>query len=234
MRRGGDTLLFQKKDTVRDLDQDANIPEKTGPARFWELIKNELAAVLIVNLLFLVTCIPIITIPPALFSLHMVMRKIVLNEAGSCVRDYFTAFKQGWKRAYGAFFLTAIPMGAAGYGAIFYLHRAAEYPALLVPFAFCTTVFFVTMLASTYLYGLLCSGWTLWNAVKSALLLGVAKPLRAILAALCYYGLLLLSILFFPISGAYLFLLGFSLPCLLGNFYIRTVLEQYCHNERLE
>ncbi len=223
-------MLFQKKDAVQDLDQDANTPEKTGPARFWELIKDELATVLIVNLLFLVTCIPVVTIPLALFSLHMVMRKIVLGEAVSCVRDYFTAFKQGWKRAYGAFFLTALPMGIAGYGATFYLRRAAGYPVLLVPFVFCTTVFFVTMLASAYLYGLLCSGWPLWDAVKSALLLGVAKPLRAILAALCYYGLLLFSILFLPVSGLYLLLLGFSLPCLLGNFYIRPVLQQYCHD----
>jgi len=221
-------LLFQKKETVRDLDQDAVIPEKTGPARFWELIKDDLAAVLIVNLLFLATCIPIITIPPALFSLHIVMGKIVLGKAVSCVRDYFTAFKQGWKRAYGAFFLTAIPMGAAGYGAIFYLRRAVEYPVLLILFAFCITVFWVTTLASTYLYGLICRGVPLRGAVKPALLLGAAKPLRAILAALCYYGLPLLSILFFPFSGLYLFLLGFSLPCLLGNFYIRTVLEQYC------
>jgi len=226
-------LLFQKKDTVRVCDQDEVIPKKTGPARFWELIKDELATVLIVNLLFLATCIPIVTIPPALFSLHMVMRKIVLGE-GVSVRGYFTAFEQGWKRAYVAFFLATIPMGAAGYGVLFYLRRAAEYPVLLVPFVFCITVFFVTTLVSTYLYGLLGSNWPLWNAVKSALLLGVAKPLRAILAALCYYGLTLVSILFLPLSGPYLLLLGFSLPCLLGNFYIRTVLEQYCRDWRLK
>jgi len=233
-QRGGNVLLSQKKGIDRELGQDVNIPEKIGPARFWELTKNELATVLIVNLMFLLTCIPIITIPPALFSLHVVMRKIVLEEAGPCVRGYFTAFKRGWKRAYGAFFLTAVPMGIAGYGAVFYLRRASAHPVLLAPFVFCTTVFFVTALASTYLYGLLCSGWPLWKAVKSALLLGVAKPLRAILAALCYYGSALLSFLFFPFSGLYLFLLGFSLPCLLGNFYIRTVLEQYCSDQRFE
>lgn len=203
----------------------ADLPEKTGPARFWELMKEELPAVLIVNVLFLVTCIPIVTTPPALYSLHMVVRKIILGKGIACAQDYFTAFKQGWKRAYGAFFLIAPLMGISGYGAVFYLGRAAEHPVLLVPFAFCTTVFLVVMLASTYLYGLLCSGRGLRDAAKSALLL---KPLRAILAALCYYGLTLLAILYFPMSGAYLFLIGFSLPCLLGNFYIRTVLKQYC------
>lgn len=221
-------MFFQRKDFFPESDHEANLPEKTGPARFWELIKEELPSVLIVNLLFLVTCIPIVTIPPALFSLHMVVRKIILGKSVACARDYFTAFKQGWKRAYGAFFLAAPLMGISGYGAMFYLRRAAEYPVLLLPFAFCTVVFLVTTLASTYLYGLLCSGRQLRDAAKSALLLGVAKPLRAVLAALCYYGLPLLAALYFPLSGAYLLLLGFSLPCLLGNFYIRTVLKQYC------
>ena len=218
-------MLFQRKNIIPDSDQEEDLPEKTGPARFWELIKEELATVLIVNPLFLVTCVPIITIPPALFSLHTISHKIIQDNAVSCVRDYFTAFKQGWKRAYGAFFLTFLPMGAAGYGAVFYLRQAAEYPILFVPFVFCTTIFLVTMLASTYLYGLLCRGRPLRDAIRSALLLGVAKPLRALLASLCCYGLPLLAALFFPISGAYLALLGFSLPFLLGNFYIRTVLK---------
>ena len=220
-------MFFQKKNIIPDSSQEEGLPEKTGPARFWELIKEELAAVLIVNVLFLVTCVPILTIPPALFSLHKISHKIIQDESVSCARDYFTAFKQGWKRAYGAFFLTFLPMGAAGYGAVFYLRHAAGYPILLVPFAFCTTAFLVTMLASTYLYSLLCRGKPFRDAVRLALLSGVAKPLRALLAALCYYGLPLLAVLFFPISGGYLLLLGFSLPCLLGNFYIRTVLRNF-------
>lgn len=220
-------MLFQKKGAVQSPDQESDALEKTGPARFWELIQGELAAVLIANLLFLAASIPVITIPPALFSLHLVMRKIILGESVSCVRDYFAAFKQGWRRAYGAFFLTAVPMGAAGYGAAFYLRRMSEYPVFIAPFALCITAFLVTMLASTYLYGLLCGGESLRNAIKPALMLGMAKPLRAVLAALCYYGMPLLAVLFFPLSGLYLFLIGFSFPCLLGNFYIRTVLKWY-------
>ena len=225
-------MFFQRKDFFPEPDHAADLPEKTGSARFWELIKEELPAVLIVNVLFLVTCIPIVTIPPALFSLHMVVRKIIAGRPVACVQDYFEAFKLNWKRAYGAFFLTAVPMGAAGYGAMFYLRRMTEYPVLLAPFALCAAVFWVTTLSSTYLLGLLCDGRPLRDAAKSALLLGIAKPLRAVLAALCYYGLPLLAVLYFPISGAYLFLLGFSLPCLLGNFYIRTVLKQYCGDLR--
>lgn len=226
-------MQFQRKDLIPANNQDADLPEKTGAARFWELIKDELPVVLIVNVLFLVTCIPVITIPPALFSLHMVVRKIVLGKSVACSRDYFGSFRRNWKRAYGAFCLTAVPMGIAGYGAVFYLRRAAELPVLLAPFTLCITVFLVTTLGSTYLYGLMCEGRSLRDAAKTAMLLGVARPLRAVLAALCYYGTTTLAVLYFPISGMYLLLIGFSLPCFLGNFYIRTVLKRYCDSEEI-
>lgn len=220
-------MPLRKEDGFQSPDQKTDAPEKVGPVRFWELIKDELATVLIVNLLFLATCIPLVTVPPSVFALHKVARKIILDEPTACPRDYLAAFKEGFGRSYGAFLLTALSMGAAGFGAAFYLGRAEAHPLLLAPFALCTTGFFVATLSSTYLYGLLCDGRPLRDAVKPALVLGIARPLRAILAALCYYGLLLLAVLFFPLSGLYLFLFGFSLPCVLGNFFIRTVLKQY-------
>ena len=60
------------------------------------------------------------------------------------------------------------------------------------------------------------------------LLLGLGRPLRAVLAALCWYGSLFTAVMAFPLSGAYLLLIGFSVPCLLGNFFLRTVLKPYC------
>lgn len=118
-------------------------------------------------------------------------------------------------------------MALSGFGAAFYLRHAEQSFLLILPFAFCACTFWIFTLSSTYLYGLLCDGRPLRDAVRPALLLGVAKPLRAILAALCWYVLPLLTILFFPLSGAYLALLGFTFPLLLGSFYTRTVLKQF-------
>lgn len=205
-----------------------DVPEKTGSARFFQIIQSEFLSLIKLNLLFLAGCLPVVTIPPALFAAHQVVRKMVLGKPVSCWQDYKAAWKTGWKRAYGAFAVTALPMAAGGYGAAFYLGHARQSMLLAVPFAFCTVVFLVSMLSSTYLYGLLYDGRPLKEAVRPALLLGVARPLRAVLAALCWYGLPLLAILFFPLSGSFLALLGFTFPFLLGSFYTRTVLRQFC------
>lgn len=221
-------MFFDKSQFEPGPETDLDPPEATGAKRFMQIIQEEFLSLIKLNLLFLVSCLPVLTIPPALFATHRVVRKLVLGEAVMCWRDYKSAFKAGWKRAYGAFFLTALPAALGGYGALFYLRHMNQSLLLILPFAFCTCVSLIITLSSTYLYGLLCDGMSLKNAVPPALLLGVARPLRAILAALSWYGLPLLAILFFPLSGAYLMLIGFTFPFLLGSFYTRTVLKQFC------
>lgn len=209
-------------------EDEVDLPEMTGPKRFLQIIQVEFLSIIKLNLLLLAGCIPLVTIPISLFAAHRVARKMVLGETVVCWRDYKEGWKTGWKQGYSAFFLTAIPMGLGAYGASFYLSHAQQSLFLIFPFAFCMCVFLVAALSSTYLYGFLCDGRPVKEAVRYALLLGVAKPLRAFLAALCWYALPLLAILFFPFSGAYLALIGFSFPLLLGGFYTRTVLKQFC------
>lgn len=202
-------------------------PEKTGFARFLEIVSNQCGALLKVNLLFLLGCIPIVTVPLSLYAMNCVVLRMMRDQPVKCLHNYWEVFRQDWKRGYAAFLLTALPLGLAGCGMWFYLNRAASNVLFFLPFLVCSTVFLMTLLSSGYLYGLLGSGKTVREAVRLAVLLGVAKPLRSVPAALSWYGLLLLAVLFFPLSGLYLLLIGFSLPCLLGNFYLRTVLRQY-------
>lgn len=203
-------------------------PEKTGLKRFLEIIQTEFLSLIKLNLLFLILCLPVVTLPAALFAAHRAARKMVLGTFGACWPECKAAFRPGWKRAYGAFFLTALPLGVGGYGASFYLGHARQSLLLIVPFAFCTLVCLITALASPYLYGLLADGRPFRASVRTALLLGIARPLRGALAALCWYGLPALALALFPLSGAYLALIGFSFPFLLGAFYTRTVLRQFC------
>lgn len=218
-------MFFENHDFETAISPDA--PEKTGPARFFEIFQEECTALFQLNLLFLISCLPLFTIPPAIYAMHYVTRRMVLNQSGRCSHYYWTAFKQLWKQAYGAFFATALPLFFAGFGALFYLRGAAKNSLLFAPFMLCSTVFLVTLLSSTYLYGLLTLNIPLRKALRPAVILGLSKPLRAILAALSIYGSVLISVLAFPLSSVYLFLIGFSLPFLLANFFLRTVLHPY-------
>lgn len=196
----------------------------SSPRRFWELIEHEGAALLLLNVAFVITCIPLVTVPPAIYALHVVVRGMLDGKAGK-VGAYLTELRKGWRRGWGAFLLVAVPGLAAGYGMSFYLRLAAKNWLFFLPFMLCSTVFIATLLASVYLYRLLANGNRLTKeTVRLALLFGLGRPLRALLAAAWYYVPLALAVLCFPLSGMYLFVIGFSAPCLLGNLVLRKVL----------
>ena len=213
-------------------DTDQAPPEKTGAARFFEILQGECGNLIKVNLFFLLTCLPLITIPPAVRALNQMMRSMVVDQSVHGFSDYWSAFRQHAGQAYASFCLVAAPLLLSGYGAWFYLRYAGENPLLFLPFMFCSTVFLVTLLASTYLYGILSTGTDFRSSLRLSLTLGVGRPLRALLAAVFCYGLILAAVLAFPLSLIYLLLIGFSLPCLLGHFFTRTVIRQYCGNSR--
>lgn len=208
------------------IEKDA--PEKTGAARFVEILQLECVTLFQLNLLFLLTCLPVVTIPLALFAMNQVVRRMVLDQPVLLLHHYTTALRRDWRRAYLAFFLTALPMGCSLWGAWFYLGYAGEKPVFFLPFLLCSTVFLAVTLASGCLYGLLGAGKGVGEAIRLSLLLGIGRPARPALAALIWYGGLIAAILAFPLSAPYLLLIGFSVPCLLSGFYLRTVLKPYC------
>lgn len=197
-------------------------PEKTGFPRFLEILKSQYDVLLKVNILFMLSCIPVVTIPPGLFTMNRLVRQMAQNQP---VGNWWETFRQCWKQSVPAFLLTALPLVGSGVGMWFYLGRAEENLLFLLPFLVCSTIFLVTLLSSGCFCSLLDSGKGWKESMRLALLLGVAKPLRTVPAALCGYGLPLLGILFLPLSGLYLILIGFSLPCLIGNFLLRTLLK---------
>ena len=214
------------KDLMPPYPED-DTPPKSGFPCFFDLLGRNCGALLKANLLFLLGCIPVVTIPLSLFALNRVLRRIVLDQPFKCLQIYIETFRRYWKQSYLAFLLTAFPLICAGFGMWFYLNYAVSNPLFFLPFLMCSTIFLVTLLSSGCLYSLLDSGKNLKEALHLAFLLGVVKPQRTAPAALSCFGLLLLGILFFPLSGLYLFLIGFSLPCFLEYFFLRILLKPF-------
>lgn len=201
-------------------------PEKTGVARLAEIFSIECVTLVKLNLLFLLSCLPVVTIPAAVFAMNRVTRRMVLDQPVTLLYHYKTAFRKEWRRAYAAFFTVAVPLVLSACGVWFYLSRAMAQPVLLLPFMLCSTVLLLTLLASTYFYGLLTTERSFRECLRLSLPLGAGRPLRGALAALAVYGSLVFALLEFPISGIYLLLMGFSVPCLLGGFFVRTELKR--------
>ena len=225
--------MFFKSD-YRDLmppgsgpETDDPFPGKKGPRLFFTFLALNCGAVLKANLLFLLTCVPVVTIPVGILAMNRVMYRIMMDLPVKCLQVYGETFRRNRKESYLAFLVTAFPLVCAGYGMWFYLKRIVSTPLFFLPFLVCSTIFLVMLLSSGCLYGLLAAGKNLKEALRLAVLLGIAKPLRTVPAALCCYGLPLLAVLALPFSGMFLLLIGFSLPCMIGSFLLRIVLKPY-------
>ena len=213
-------------------EQEDTSAEKTGFSCFFALLGRNCGTLLKVNLLFLLSCIPIVTIPLSLFALNQVVGRIVQDQPIKCLQIYGETFQRKWKQSYFAFVLTAVPLICAGFGTWFYFRQVSSSPLFFFPFLVCSTIFLVTLLSSGYLYSLLDSGRNWKETLRLSLLLGVATPQRTVPAAICGYGLLLLAVLFFPLSGLYLLLIGFSLPCMIGRFFLRTIVRPFLNESK--
>ena len=221
-------MLFRKDYSTPGPGIDPDAPEKTGLARLVQILELECVTLLKLNLLFLLACLPVVTIPPAYHALHRLTRRLVQGRGVRCWPQFWETVRKEWKTAWAAFLLTALPLAGAGYGMQFYLQFAGRNPVFYLPFTLCATIFLSALLASSYLWGLLADGRRLdRETVLLAVKLGLGKPLRAVLAAAGWYLPLTAAALWFPLSGIYLLLMGFSVPCLLWQFLIRTVLERF-------
>ncbi len=60
---------------------------------------SRLADILLLNIIFLITCIPVVTIGAAWTALSYMTLKMVRNEESYIVRGYFKSFKQNFKQS---------------------------------------------------------------------------------------------------------------------------------------
>ena len=62
-------------------------------------VMGRVAALIMLNVVFLICCLPIVTIGASLTALHYVTLKMARNEESYIIRSFFKSFKQNFKQA---------------------------------------------------------------------------------------------------------------------------------------
>ena len=81
-------MFFRKNYAAPGPGIDPDEPEKTGMARFAEILSLECTTLLKLNLLLLLCAVPVVTLPPALYAMHCVVRKMILDQPVDCFYDF--------------------------------------------------------------------------------------------------------------------------------------------------
>lgn len=78
---------------------DKNAPKKKGLPLFIETFCREFTTLLKLNFVFIICCIPIVTIGPAFAAMTSVTLKMVRDEPVDWFYDFKEAFKKNWKQS---------------------------------------------------------------------------------------------------------------------------------------
>ncbi len=156
---------------------------------FMQLL-TKAANIMLLNILWFVCCLPIITAGASTGAMYTVALQLVRDEDDKIITPFFRAFRASfWKPT--ALLATSVVVGGLFMMNTYISQRinAALGIVVLVPFV-------VYLLASNYLFPLYAQFEnTMFQTMKNAVFLSILNPVRSILAAICgwFPFLLLLS-----------------------------------------
>lgn len=188
------------------------------------------ADLILLNVLWLVCCIPVFTIGPSTTAMCCVTRGMAKGDWPPVIKTFFREFRNNFKQGVAVFLALAIPVGLV----CFYLLIAAsggldETP--LLKYLSYVAIAFIGFVCS-YVYPLLATfDNTVGHTLKNAVILPLANPILAVIVT----GLNLLPLILYLVNELLLFrwglfwlLIGGALTSyinmrLLGKFFQRLL-----------
>lgn len=177
------------------------------------------------NLLYLVLCLPVITIGAATSALYEVTIRYSDDESGHPLKDFLPAFRADFGRATLAMLCLLAPAVLLAYSSVFWF----AMPSILGGAAGIVAVLGALYLFAAFLYGMAQVAYLrapLRQTLKNSLLLPAAEPARTLGVVLIPVALVAFTILF-PPFGFIVLTVGFSVGAYATAFLFRSVFARH-------
>ena len=193
-------------------------------------VMGHVADLMILNIVFLICCLPVVTIGASLTALHYVTLKMARNEESYIVRSFFKSFKQNFKQA------TIINLIMLAVGAVLYVDlnivtnmtgsMSKVLYILLIAFAFLYLIVFL------YIYPVLAKFYnTIKNTFTNAFLMSIRHLPYTVLMILITAAPAL--VFFIPSAQVQstvillLVLIGFSGIAYINSYFFAKIFDKY-------
>ena len=180
---------------------------------------------IVLNVIFLCTCIPVITIGPAVCALFSVTLQEAREEHGYMVRPYLQALKANFKSA----FQLSLIYAAAGAVLLFNLVFWIQYDTLAGKLVFLILVFCSFIYLFSLCYGMALNARfenTVRRTLKNSILIALSNMKYSVVLLL----LLALSVTLYCMSGAcriFFIIFGFAFISYCQAYILVKVFEKY-------
>ena len=196
---------------------------------------GRIADFFILNIIFMITCIPIVTIGPALTALYTITLKMVKNEEAYIFKSYFVAFKENFKISFLTGLLLLVALIILGFDYRIVTASGGDMGAFFQ--ILFLALIFICLVVGLYVFPYIARFENgLKASFKNAVLIAIASlPWTLALVALTG-GAVVVSIFVIPLQYTILiwFLVGFALLAYGQSFVFRQVFAKYEPKEDAE
>lgn len=192
-------------------------------------VLGRLADLMILNLLFIVCSIPIVTIGASLTALHYVTLKMAENEEGYIVKPFFKSFKENFRQST-CIWLILLAIGLL-LGADFYIMSYASGSVANFFRIFLTVTVIVYAMELIYVFPVQARFYNkIRLTMKNALIMAIADFPRTIVMIVITVGAVLITFLnsYTLVYGMLVWLLaGFALVAFANGFFLKKIFAKY-------
>lgn len=193
----------------------------------------QLADLVILNILWLVFCLPIFTIGASTTAIYRVTLNMVRQEGGGVVKTFWAAFRLNFRQGVLIFLISLLPIILVVYEVWMFISGVIGQ-SVWIGMVFCLPALLLSMVLS-YVYPLLAQfDNSIKNTLKNACLLAITQlPISLIMSALNLSALLLFffATTFFLRTSIFWLIVGGSLVALINSYLLRHVFRKVFHLE---
>lgn len=228
--------IFKFKDSSNNKkDFDPNEREKRGFFEFFDIYFNHFWDFIKLNLLFVLFCLPIVTIGPAIAGLIYCTNLFAMRKGVLIWGDFFDAFKKNFKQGLIISIINAVLAFVFYVGYNFYYEKMSDGIMNIILFAFATLAILIYICIQYYLHIIMVKvHLSLKGLFKNALymtIIGIKSTFfTSITLAVVIYILYILNV-FWPITYP---IFAFSFIGLIISFNCYQHVEKYIINPSLE
>ena len=197
---------------------------------------GRVADLIILNLLFLLCCIPIVTIGPAITAMYYVTMKMVRNEEAYIARSFFKSFKENFKQGLGIWlialvliileFMDFIIMKQLSGG----IYTVVKYGLLVIALIMVMILQYVFPLLAKFVN-------TVKNTIRNALLMSLRHlpyTILMLLISIAPIVAMLFNTMIFSYGILAYFLLGFSTLAFAKSYFFVKIFDKYIPKDESE
>lgn len=196
---------------------------------------SRVADLVILNILWLVCCIPVVTIGASTTAMYHVIRHWQKDSVSSIMRDFFQSFKEDFKQATPVYLILLIPTVAVVMNAmlIFNPENSAAVPSYLLVIWFISAL--ILLFISSFVYPVMAFfADSIFKTLRNAMVLALANLPRTILISalnLLPVILLFVNLSFFLQSSIFWLLIGGALVAYLNMSILKPVFKKLVPSE---